>query len=208
MELSKMKYIIIILLIFVATNIASGQDSLKANCGMDRISKVNLIDRNVRMEYLKNKIDKKTLEEELLEDIEIDGWTIGIDGMFLDLILFQMIDNKSLYHNIIQPTYRIGIGSLIYHNYGIEGVGKYTFKIFCGLPDLGYYGGYAFVKRKNGFDSDSKHGYAHMYGWLIPWNFKDKGELKPAHILVSNLIGIFATKIYTIAKYYINKINF
>ena len=40
-----MKTLIIILLIFVATSFASGQDSLKANCGMDRIHEYTLAEK-------------------------------------------------------------------------------------------------------------------------------------------------------------------
>ena len=138
-----MKTLIIILLIFVCnTQIANSQDSLKANCGMDRIHEYTLaekieakpdfsyfkdsiiwvnpsdsiyINKNLTMsnkEFFKPKID-------WLEGLENTAWTLAGATAFgiADYVLYKGVfenKDKTFYRYLIQPVLDLTIGYALY----------------------------------------------------------------------------------------------
>jgi len=138
-----MNKLLIILLIFVATSFASGQDSLKANCGMDRIHEYTLAERieaKPDFSYVKDSViwvnpsDSVYINKNLtiskeefnkpkvdwIEGLENTAWTLAGATAFgiFDYVLYKEVfegkENKDLYRYLIQPALDLTIGYALY----------------------------------------------------------------------------------------------
>ena len=160
------KIIITIVLIFVSFT-AFGQDNLF------RIPSSVYDTLYIDSAYYGLNLPKKKTGFTFWEGAAVVGMMGVVGG--IDRAIWPTLSEgqKGVYHNLFQPIINLGAATLLTHLFDWKtGAWFIVSGAFGGGNDLMFYGWDALTGKKynglSGFNSDAKHGFEHLQGWMVP----------------------------------------